>query len=46
VAPAEIFFIDDNAHNVAAAQELGIHAHHHGDAASLRTWLVGHGHLD
>ena len=41
--PAATLFVDDGAHNVAAAARLGFHAHHFTEAAGLRRALVGHG---
>lgn len=41
--PGEALFVDDNAANVAAARDLGIHAHHFVDAPTLRAELTGFG---
>lgn len=41
--PGEALFVDDNATNVAAARDLGIHAHHFVDAPTLRAELKGFG---
>lgn len=42
-APHELFFIDDNAANIAAAEALGWHAHLFTDAATLAEDLVDWG---
>lgn len=41
--PGDALFVDDNAANVAAARDLGIHAHHFVDAPTLRAELTGFG---
>ena len=38
-----MLFVDDNAHNVAAARDCGWHAHHFHNAAGLETELVRRG---
>lgn len=40
--PAATLFVDDAAHNVAAARRLGFRVHHFTGAAELRRALVGH----
>lgn len=40
--PAATLFVDDGAHNVAAAARLGFRAHHFTGAAELRRALVAH----
>jgi FMN hydrolase / 5-amino-6-(5-phospho-D-ribitylamino)uracil phosphatase len=40
---SDVLFVDDRAHNVDSALELGIAAHRFVDAATLRTWLREHG---
>ena len=42
-APAEFLFIDDGAHNVAAAQALGFDVHHFTDPAALWPALEARG---
>ena len=39
LAPAEAFFVDDSAANIAAAKGLGFHVHHFTDPAKLRPAL-------
>ena len=39
----EAFFVDDTVANVAAARDLGIHAHHFVDEPTLRAELKGYG---
>ena len=41
--PAATLFVDDGAHNVAAAARFGFRAHHFRGAAELRSALVAHG---
>lgn len=43
LAPADIFFVDDSARNVAGAQAFGFDAHHFVDPAALRPALVARG---
>jgi 2-haloacid dehalogenase/putative hydrolase of the HAD superfamily len=42
-APEELLFVDDGAHNIEAARELGFHVHHFTDPAALRPALEAAG---
>jgi FMN phosphatase YigB (HAD superfamily) len=41
--PADFLFVDDSAHNIAAAQALGFDVHHFTDPAALRPALEARG---
>ena len=41
--PADVFFIDDSARNIEAAQALGFRTHHFRDASGLEQALIGEG---
>jgi 2-haloacid dehalogenase/putative hydrolase of the HAD superfamily len=43
LAPAQLLFVDDSAHNCEAAQRVGFAAHHFTDPAALAPALVAHG---
>jgi 2-haloacid dehalogenase/putative hydrolase of the HAD superfamily len=42
-APEELMFVDDAAHNIEAARDLGFHVHHFTDPAALRPALEAAG---
>jgi 2-haloacid dehalogenase/putative hydrolase of the HAD superfamily len=42
-APEELMFVDDAAHNIKAARDLGFHVHHFTDPAALRPALEAAG---
>lgn len=41
--PSDVFFIDDNAANIEAAEKLGFRTHHFKGAAGLETALIAEG---
>jgi 2-haloacid dehalogenase/putative hydrolase of the HAD superfamily len=43
LAPQDVLFVDDGAHNIEAARALGFHVHHFTDPAALRPALEAAG---